>query len=151
MAESKALCESTAEADDQWLHSKAFPELAPDFAAHLPQWAARHALGTFLESSVFRRSGKSKVFCWEKCFGTSLKDPPRNGDILLMENNLHQLICSLSNVYPIMYRILYMSGGARFLPSTVSRHIPEKLDNSSTGSPGLSFLPDNTFWREAIM
>ena len=148
MAESKALCESTAEADDQWLHSKAFPELAPDFAAHLPQWAARHALGTFLESSVFRRSGKCKAFCWEKCFGTSLKDPPKNGDILLMENNLHQL---RSVVYPIIYKVSYISGGARFLPSPVSHHIPEKLDNSSTGSPGLKPLPGYTFWREAIM
>ena len=53
VAESKSLCESTAEADDQWLHSKAFPELATDFAAHLPQWVARHALGIFLQRAVF--------------------------------------------------------------------------------------------------
>jgi len=53
VAESKALCKSTAEADDQWLHSKAFPELATDFAAHLPQWVARHALGIFLQRAVF--------------------------------------------------------------------------------------------------
>ena len=95
----------------------------------------------------FRRSGKCTVFCWEKCFGTSLKDPPKNGDILLMENNLHQL---RSVVYLIIYKVLYISGGARFVPSPVSRHIPEKLDNSSTGSPGLSFLPGYIFWRETI-
>lgn len=77
VAESKALCESTAEADDQWLHSKAFPELATGFAAHLPQWVARHALGTFLQRDVVLQEVFGKCFrclCWEKCFGTSLKD-----------------------------------------------------------------------------
>ena len=38
--------------------------------------------------------------------------------ILLMEEILHQLIGSLSHVYPIIYKVLHMPGGAGFLPST---------------------------------
>ena len=41
--------------------------------------------------------------------------------ILLMEEILHQLRLV---VYPIIYRVLYIQGGAGFLPSTVS---PENL------------------------
>ena len=36
------------------------------------------------------------------------------GVVLLMEEILHQLV-----VYPIMYRVLYIPGGAGFLLSTV--------------------------------
>ena len=35
-----------------------------------------------------------------------------------MEEILHQLIGSLSHVYPIIYKVLHMPGGAGFLPST---------------------------------
>jgi len=39
--------------------------------------------------------------------------------LLLEEEILHQLI-----VYPIIYRVLYIPGGAGFLPSTVSLILP---------------------------
>ena len=40
-------------------------------------------------------------------------------DLLLMEEILHQLIGTV--VYPIIYKVLYIPGGAGFLPSTVSQ------------------------------
>ena len=45
-----------------------------------------------------------------------------SGPILLMEEILHQLIGGLS-AYPIIYRFLYIPGGAGFLSSTVCSHI----------------------------
>ena len=39
--------------------------------------------------------------------------------ILLMEEILHQLRLVVYHVYPIIYRVLYIPGGAGFLPSTV--------------------------------
>ena len=39
--------------------------------------------------------------------------------ILLMEETLHQLIGSLMVVYPIIYKVLHIPGGAGFLSSTV--------------------------------
>ena len=134
MAESKALCKSTAEADDQWLHSKAFPELATDFAAHLPQWVARHALGIFLQRAVFFEDlGNVRCFVGKSALEHLWKTLQK------METYCWWKITCTSwyVVYLIIYKVLYISGGARFLPSPVSRHIPEKLDNSSTGSPGL--------------
>ncbi len=43
-----------------------------------------------------------------------------------MAEILHQLICSLSH-YLIIYRVLYIPGGAGFQPSTVSRFLPSNI------------------------
>ena len=41
-------------------------------------------------------------------------------NMLLMEEILHQLI---GRVYPIIYRVLYIQGGAGFLPSTIVQYL----------------------------
>ena len=46
---------------------------------------------------------------------TYTKKPSAHDFLLLMSEILHQLIGS----YPTIYRILYIPGGAAFLPSTV--------------------------------
>ena len=48
--------------------------------------------------------------------------------ILLMEEILHQLRLV---VYPIIYTVLYISGGAGFLPSTVVSHKNSQKDSTA--------------------
>ena len=45
---------------------------------------------------------------------------PNRRMLLVMEGILHQVVASLP-VYPTIYRVLYIPGGAGFLPSTVCR------------------------------
>jgi len=69
-----------------------------------------------------------------------------------MDEILHQLIGSLSSVYPIIYWILYIPGGAGFLPLTVSLHrlstclvrwVTTPFNLSSTTGEKLRFWIDN--------
>ncbi len=53
-----------------------------------------------------------------KLIGASYWIDDHYWSLLLMEETLHQLIGTV--VYPIIYRVLYIPGGAGILPSTVS-------------------------------
>ena len=61
-------------------------------------------------------------------------------NILLMEEILHQLIGTLV-LYPIIYRVLYMPGGAGLLPSTVAfkpwRHPRNEIPKNNVLRPPL--------------
>ena len=70
--------------------------------------------------------------------------------MLLMEEILHQLIGSFPSIYnfPIIYKFLYITGGAGFFPSTVGWALDEFLSTKELRcSMVVVFLFANPYWK----